>query len=317
MNGHSGKMIPLILAVVLVGGGLFAILQHERIGLWLAGDAVEREGALEREALKGEIEELEDELASVREEMDTLSPDVSFRQEIEVFGANVPVPVTESVGGATSDVCVDLNQQMESLFVYLDGRDYMAGYALPDGSYAHFSELIDQLWAQPPVVERETDNLLRVLKNSAHFFRVMGKDNTRLVIDILSKEGAITESSFSLLYKVMEAGENCEGRGLGLRMPFRGAYEYAGFFLNTLGGASYLLRRDSRVRMLAQYYSILVIDEANRRKLNEYGIDIRRPIDSLLDAMRGSHSLKYRAEYVGQLEELREKYMALYGPYSG
>jgi hypothetical protein len=35
-------------------------------------------------------------------------------------------------------------------------------------------------------------------------------------------------------------------------------YEYASY-LNTLGGRSYLMRRDSKVRLLTTYYCILVL----------------------------------------------------------
>jgi hypothetical protein len=58
-------------------------------------------------------------------------------------------------------------------------------------------------------------------------------------------------------------------------------YEYATFFLNTLGGRSYMLRRDSKMRMLVNYYALLAVDMANDTGRNIYGIDIRPHIDYL------------------------------------
>jgi len=37
--------------------------------------------------------------------------------------------------------------------------------------------------------------------------------------------------------------------------------------LDTFGGRSYLLRRDSRIRLLSSYYCILVLDRSNDQKM--------------------------------------------------
>ena len=85
------------------------------------------------------------------------------------------------------------------------------------------------------------------------------------------------------------------------------------FFLNTLGGQSYLFRRESRVRMLGKYYSILVLDRANDASLNRHGIDIRPSVDSLLEEMKTTTSLAGRDTYLVRLILLRDKYLARYG----
>ena len=85
-------------------------------------------------------------------------------------------------------------------------------------------------------------------------------------------------------------------------------YEYAGYFLNTLGGRSYLMRRDPKVRLLATYYSIRNIDRANDRKLNPNGIDIRPAIAATAKEIRGQTGLVYRKQYLAELERLSAKY---------
>ena len=77
------------------------------------------------------------------------------------------------------------------------------------------------------------------------------------------------ESSFATLYQAFALQEKCPADGPALRAPLKDVYPYAVFFLNTLGGSSYLIRRDSRVRMLTQYYSILILDQANKQRLNK------------------------------------------------
>jgi len=87
-------------------------------------------------------------------------------------------------------------------------------------------------------------------------------------------------------------------------------YEYAGFFLNSLGGRSYLLRRDPGVRILTTYYSVLILDRANEEDLNRHGIDIRPHIDSVAQEIRNSRGLVFQKQYLDRLEALREKYAA-------
>jgi hypothetical protein len=90
--------------------------------------------------------------------------------------------------------------------------------------------------------------------------------------------------------------------------PLNVMYEYAGFFLNTLAGKSYLLRRDSKVRILTIYYSILILDKANDETLNRHGIDIRPYIDFLFYDVINQRGLVYRKQYLAELIGLKEKY---------
>ena len=68
------------------------------------------------------------------------------------------------------------------------------------------------------VVVRETDSLLKVLQNTAHFFRVLGKNNTYLLRDILKNDGDIMEPSFELLHQVIGQGDICRSKGHELGM---------------------------------------------------------------------------------------------------
>ncbi len=85
-------------------------------------------------------------------------------------------------------------------------------------------------------------------------------------------------------------------------------YAYAGFFLNTLAGKSYLLRRDSKIRRLTTYYAVLIIDKANDENLNSSGIDIRPHIDFLINDIQSQIGLIHQKQYLIQLEQLGAKY---------
>ena len=85
-------------------------------------------------------------------------------------------------------------------------------------------------------------------------------------------------------------------------------YEYAGYLLNTLGGRSYLLRRNPKVRALATYYCVLVLDMANERELNSKGIDIRPYLKSSLLEIKNQIGLIHQKKYIAKLSELNLKY---------
>ena len=85
-------------------------------------------------------------------------------------------------------------------------------------------------------------------------------------------------------------------------------YTYSGFFLNTLAGKSYLLRRNSKIRLLTTYYSVLILDRANDEQLNPVGIDIRPYIEFLLNDLQNQIGLIHQKQYLSELEKLADKY---------
>ena len=85
-------------------------------------------------------------------------------------------------------------------------------------------------------------------------------------------------------------------------------YNYAGFFLQSMGGRSYLFRREPGIRMLTLYYSLLVLDQANRAGLNAEGIDIGPPVEALIREIRYSRRLSGRLQYIQTLKEIQERY---------
>ncbi len=206
------------------------------------------------------------------------------------------------------DACTENREKIRGLFAYLDRQDYVESRRFTGGSLEHFKGILARLLERPPFVLRETDDLLQVLQNKAHFYRVLGKKNTLLLRDIIRKEGDIIESSFAILYQAMILQEKCKAGGPALQAPLQDLYPYAVFFLNTLGGSSYLIRRDSRARVLTQYYCVLILDQANERKLNKLGLDIRPPLDALIGDLKVTANLTRKGEYIETLKKIRSKY---------
>ncbi|MCW5213810.1 hypothetical protein VU13_00520, partial [Desulfobulbus sp. US5] len=150
-----------------------------------------------------------------------------------------------------------------------------------------------------------------ILTNTAHFFRILGKDNMRLLRKVLKQETTDFEDVAAEIYRLSTGKEQCVSGNKRLEIPFTAAYEYAGFFLNTLGGRSYLFRRDSGTRLLVNYYAVLILDQANKKHLNRYGLDIGEQLPWLIQEMEANNRLTQREKYLDKLYELAENYQAL------
>ena len=221
-----------------------------------------------------------------------------------VFGTPAPEPDAEIMPAD----CEKVAGQMQSFFTYLDGQVYFANRDIEDGSAGFFRHSARKLLADPPVNIAEMKDMLRLVKNVTHFYRVLGKDALLLTKDILVSEDRVLEPAMAVFYAwLVECGRPLLGDEKPLSIE--GLYDYAGYFLNTLGGRSYLLRRESKVRMLVSYYSILVVDRANDEKFNRYGIDVRPYIDYLFYDISNQKGLAYRERYLTRLTTLRDKYM--------
>lgn len=198
--------------------------------------------------------------------------------------------------------------EIDGFYTHLDQQEYMKQFGLSMPSKVHFSELLQKLMDNPPTVSRETDDLFTLLKNTAHFFRVLGKDNIIILKGILDREKPYVESILKAFYFLIDHPQRLKEE-YQLSMPFTSLYDYAGFFLNTMGGRLYLFRRDSTSRMAVSYYAILIIDKANNEGNSGHGIDLVPSIDFLIEEMEtGGKKLTMREEYLDTLYDLKEKY---------
>ncbi|MFT5728590.1 MAG: hypothetical protein ACI8PB_002744 [Desulforhopalus sp.] len=201
-----------------------------------------------------------------------------------------------------------LIKELDNFYTHLDAQQYMQNFTLEESSKNHFSKLIQKLIDNPPIVARETDDLFTLLKNTAHFFRVIGKDNILILKGILDREKNSFETILQSFYQLTYKPEYLQ-KAYSISLDTDALYDYAGFFLNTMGGRLYLFRRDSNSRMAVSFYAILIIDRANNSGNSRHGIDIRPAVDSLIEEIEnGGKNLQLRDSYLDTLYDLKEKY---------
>jgi hypothetical protein len=241
--------------------------------------------------LASRIIELEQELKAARQEP-------SEEKAIEVYGSG------QTTAGRETAANEEVERRVKAFFSYLDGRDYIRAYQLKGGVYQEYLAAIEALSLNPPKVSGETASLKQLRRNRSQFYRVLGKQRLQLLADILRHEPEILEPTLRVFYQWYTGpSERLKGRPTLTTM-----YAYASYLVDTFGGRSYLLRRDSRTRLLLVYYCILVLDQANDQKLNPYGVDIRPLIAATARDMLDQKGFSHQKEYIADLEWLARKY---------
>ncbi len=213
----------------------------------------------------------------------------------------------KSPAAGREESCEQLAEKLHRFFSQLDGQEYLEELGLKEKSEPYFLSLRDKLLANPPIVTRETDNLLSILKNMAHIFRTIGRRNIILIKAILDREQEDIEDIARAFYRV-HIREKCDSPQKKSNVLQDNYYDYAGFFLTTIGGRAYLFRRDSKLRLLVNYYSVLIIEDANESRMNKYGIDLQQIIPALIGELESTTRLIYKERYLDRLYRILEKY---------
>ncbi|GAB6192420.1 hypothetical protein JCM39068_21690 [Desulfocastanea catecholica] len=239
----------------------------------------------------------------------------------ELPGATEETPADLAGLPAVTDVSDRIEQQLSAggdhqrlvaevnaFYAHLDQQPYMKSFALQEASGVYFSKLVQKLVDNPPVIHRETDDMFTLLQNTAHFFRILGKENMHVIKSILDKEKnsfeQVVKAFYGLTYQPTYLKQE-----YALSIPPQALTDYAAFFLNTMGGRLYLFRRDSALRMLVSYYAIITIDRANKQGNGGHGIDLNPAILSLIEEIEnGGNRLQQKDQYLDVLYDLQEKY---------
>jgi hypothetical protein len=301
------RSIKILVAILIVG--IVGFLGYSQVKRWHQASI--------REIVEKESADCEERLASMREEMLRA---VEEMKQLNEVGTGMPDERLSEIFGEDSNrlsfgeniSCDDLELQVRTFIEYLSRQDYMEPYKGKDGVQKLIREINTSLSKSPPMLSGEMEDLISLIRNVTHLYRQLGKERIAVVKNILEKESDIIETVIAIFYNYIASEDRC--RDLIISAPSRETlYYYAGYFLNTLSGRSCLLRRDLKIRVLATYYSVLIIDKANDDMLNSYGIDIRPFIDYSFYEVSSQRGLIYQRQYLAKLNELKKKYQEIQG----
>ena len=301
MNSMNRTLATVAVVFILIVAGVATYVMVSR---WHQKEMAAGRQQAQNECLEV-IQKMEADLDALRAQL-AAAQDVNPAEEA-VPGAFGEMLKNEDAAAEPAD-CGKTGSQLDAFFGYLDSRPYLAERNLDGGSAGFLRQCATDLISHPPVNIAEMRDMSRLVKNVTHFYRLLGRDRLMLAKEIMDEETRVLEPAMALFYtRLVTCGQPFPG--LEKPFPIERLYDYAGYFLNTLGGRSYLLRRESKVRMLVNYYSILIVDRANDEKFNAYGIDLRPYIDYLFYDISNQKGLAYRERYLTRLTALRDKYM--------
>ena len=291
----------LVALIILIVAGTAGYLTYKRMS---SLDREEKNEILEQEVQQNKIEALEEQVSTLQEELEEQEDKIVPKEKLaEVFGEEA-IAVTPEVKEPS---CEDIKGNMTAFFNHLDKQAYAKSYEIKESSFEFFKRILAQLSETKPRVTGEMVELPTLMSNMAYFYRRLGKKRVDFIREILKNESDISESVFKTFYQWATSCNRCDE--LAQECPsLETLYEYAGFFLNTLAGRSYLMRRNSRQRILTSYYSIVILDKANEETLNRHGIDIIPHIDFISSEISSQRGLIHKKQYLATLNSLKEKY---------
>jgi hypothetical protein len=306
------RSAKIIVAIVVIVASAFFI--YSKFAGWHASK-LETTIKQEKKIWQEKTDQMKQEIATLKQELAVVKgQNVSQDKLAEVFEEvqQEDKEVTQQLEGKISEgkkqpSFAEVEGRITSFFSYMDDQEYVQSYKFKEGTYRQYQIAIKNLSSKLPIVSGEMSSLYNIVRNVAHFYRVLGKKRVLLIKQMLQNESEVIESVMRTFYLwfTMDATGHSTVQG---RPSMEHMYEYAGYILNTLGGRSYLLRRDPKVRTLTAYYCILILDKANDDELNSKGIDIRPYIGSLLKEIENQTGLVHQKEYLTKLRELRLKY---------
>ncbi|MFB0521137.1 MAG: hypothetical protein ACETWD_06865 [Desulfatiglandales bacterium] len=276
----------LLLVIALIAGGLLV--------LYFSGKEGEKQPVFQEE----EKREAEDTSVS--------SPDIQAPQERleDVLGEKA----IEGQAMRVEDECQKMKRELMEFFAYLDKEPYVRELEIGEDTFTRFKKIIHVLSLHPPLPAGEGINYDRIIENIYHFYRVLTLKDLRLIKLIARNEADSMEINLALFYRWLMSGDQCN-RDNGLPPSWDTIYRYAGFLVNSIGGRSYLFRRDTRLRLLLSYYCLLIIHEADKGKMNSFGIDITPFLEPLAEEIEHYQLLYFRKEYAGKLIDIKSYYL--------
>ncbi len=306
------RSAKIIVTIVVILASAFLI--YSKIASWHASE-LEATVKQEKEIWRDKTDQMRQEIAKLKQELEAVkgqnaSPDKLaevFGEEQQEIGQAAPQLEGEISAGPNRPSFTEIEDRIMAFFSYLDNQEYVQSYKFKEGSYREYQIALQKLSSKPPIIVGETTSLYNIVRNVAHFYRVIGKKRVLLIKQLLQNESEVIESVLRTFYLwfTMDDGGRTSEQG---RPSMKNMYDYSGYFLNTLGGRSYLMRRNPKVRILTTYYCVLILDKANDDELNSRGIDIRPYIGSSLMEVENQTGFVHQKEYLAKLRNLRLKY---------
>lgn len=289
--------ILTLIGLITIGFALHRFERYHRTRI----DQVKK---MERLYWQEQTDKLEAQLANLEQEIKNLKVSEKTRAKVSEVFKEDPQNLMLPEGELTLEKAV---YQLVTFFSYLDQQDYIKAHQLTGGSQQAFRQAIEALLASPPLYTAELANLTNLTRNLGHFQATLGDDSTRIFSEIFTNETELIEPVLHAFYYWIELCEDNPNNIIACPLLPQ-LYEYASFFLGTFAGRNYLFESNPKMRVLINYYSVLVIDQSLDQQNNPNGIDIRQHIQVAMREINLQKDLVDLDSYQEKLKLLARKY---------
>lgn len=228
-------------------------------------------------------------------------------KEEEAPGRLVKNKITPQLYGEESDY-IQIQDDMADFFQYLGQKKYVQHLVSGKDVHARFKRIIKKLAARPPIPAGEGIDPRIIVQNVYYLYRALDRRDLRLIKDVLVNEQESMEINLNMFYTWLTL-DNRFPDSERLRPSPKVLYQYAGFFINSIGGRAYLFRRSQGLRLLVSYYCLLIVHKADKLGKNDYGIDILPFIDPVRKEITHYPDFQFQGEYVKRLDEMEDYYL--------
>lgn len=294
----SIPFLPIIIILAVIGGGLFFLFKPQQ-DTFLVPAPESQEYASQLSNL-GKIDSPEKQEITAN-----LSTPAVDEQETPLRKAPMQVSL--------SNPCLEATERLDLFFSYLDEQEYIQQYQFPQASKEIVSTLLNTLLDSPPAIKGKNISSTDIIRNATHIYRTLGPQNLSILFKIINNEADLMEETCGSFHEWFVISTKCHNQPYPLRPSLESLYEYASFFLKTSGGQAYLTRRESHLRLLAQYYSVLIIHQADQKHLNKYNISVATLLPHLISEMEGSDDLAGKNGYLAALYDIRKQLSEIAG----
>ena len=189
-----GRLVKICTVILLLG--ISSYVAYDQIEKW-HNRSLETSLEQEQEGWQKKTEKLEEKITTLQEELNQQTDAfVAEGKMVEVFGED-PAEVSPE---KTEISCEELEQQLTSFFNYLDKKNYKEIYELEEGTQDLFQKMVEQLSDNPPIVTGELKGIPTLIRNMAHFYRVLGRKKVEYVKEILKYESDVMETIMATIF---------------------------------------------------------------------------------------------------------------------
>lgn len=287
----STPLLPILIIFAVIVSGLFFLFKPQQEAP-VTPASPSQENTAQSSVKKG---------ITSPENLDAIhNPQSPIRDEDEILLRLAPMeaPITNP--------CFEATQRLNQFFDYLDEQEYIQNYHFPNGSKEMISNLINTLLDSPPLLNEKSFNGTDIIRNTAHIYRILGAQNLNILLKIITNEADIMEETSTSFHEWFTISTQCLNHSYPLRPTLDNLYEYASFAMQTTGGRAYLARREGNLRLLAQYYCVLIIHQADQQNLNKYNINLSPLLAHIIGEMEGTDELAGKSTYLAALYEIRK-----------